>query len=135
MLLFGINVMLRMPVSKITSRSPDHPAASFFYPGLSSLPTIAVYTLSLVKQFNSGRKLDQAQTDCFVNPTDDLLEEKGKEEKNDSNSKGKETDLVTISTFDVTISNALGGNEKMFNGTVSPQRGRAKFVIKLKLLS
>ena len=42
------------PVTRITNLSPSHPAASFYYPELKSLPTIARYVFSKVQEFGPG---------------------------------------------------------------------------------
>jgi len=42
----------REEVTMITNTSPSHPASSFFYPHLSSLPTIATYSLHKLHEYS-----------------------------------------------------------------------------------
>ena len=66
----------RDPVKMISSQSPNHPAASFFYPDLDSLPVIATYTFTKVKQFSTT---DRLKSDKCI--SSDSLDAESKNEK------------------------------------------------------
>ena len=87
--------MLRSPVSVIRSRSPDHPASSFYYPDTDQLPTILTYTLHKVNEFSSV-KLETKQN----------CPRPGHSHSASANIKSEnvsDSELVTISSFDVSV--------------------------------
>ena len=75
-------------VERITHLSPSHPAASFYYPHLDSLPTLARYVFTKVQEFGGH----QGGKECR-GPAGDLTTDSGQLEES----------LVTIETFDVRV--------------------------------
>ncbi|KAG7280883.1 hypothetical protein CRUP_035193 [Coryphaenoides rupestris] len=63
-------------VMQITSSFPSHPANSFFYPRLKSLPPIAKVTLTKIKKTNQIISLPVEPTQSNQLPTDNEIEEK-----------------------------------------------------------
>lgn len=61
---------------QITSSCPSHPANSFFYPRLKSLPPIAKVTLTKIKKTNQIISLPVEPTQSNQLPTDNEIEEK-----------------------------------------------------------
>ena len=109
----------RDPVKMISSQSPNHPAASFYYPDLDSLPVIATYTFTKIEQFST---IDSLKSDKCIS---EVLDANTKNEKhfekkeNVTNShKLAEDNFVTITSFDVTVKhpltdiNSRGGRNK-----------------------
>ena len=92
-------------VTKITNTSPNHPAASFYYPELNKLPLIARYSFRKIQEFNT----DQLKSDyCGKNNNNKNENIKTTNEDNKKEEKdNKADDFVTITTFDVTIKHPL----------------------------
>jgi len=57
----------RGEVFPITSQFPQHPAGSFHYPHLDHLPTIAVYTLTKLREYTLHVKADDAISETAKN--------------------------------------------------------------------
>ena len=96
---FGV---FRAPISEITNVSPQHPAASFYYPDLSKLPTIAKYSFNKIKEFSTNSlSIDHCKNDIFNNNKNNT------EKKVIHDTNEKKDDFVTITTFDVTINHPL----------------------------
>jgi len=57
----------RGEVFHITSQFPQHPAGSFHYPHLHTLPTIAVYTLTKLREYTLHEKEDDAISETAKN--------------------------------------------------------------------
>jgi len=57
----------RGEVFPITSQFPQHPAGSFHYPHLDNLPTIAVYTLTKLREYTLHVKADDAISETAKN--------------------------------------------------------------------
>jgi len=54
-------------VEKIEANRPNHPANSFFYPNLTSLPTIATFRFIKVRlRFQQLRNRSQAARECIL---------------------------------------------------------------------
>ena len=102
----------RDPVTRITNLSPSHPAASFYYPDLQSLPTIARYVFAKVQEFGpvepqGGHGCSQEKTTTTPAPA--------------PAAPTTETEnFVTIETFDVTVKHPL--DRKKFKYEIVKER-------------
>ena len=98
----------RDPVKMISSQSPNHPAASFYYPDLDSLPVIATYTFIKIKQFSTTDLLKSDKCTSEILDAESKNEKHFEKEENVTNSnKLAEDNFVTITTFDVTVKHPL----------------------------
>ena len=86
-------------VEKITNLSPSHPAASFYYPHLTSLPTIARYVFTKVAEF--GGAGPEERVDCSQGHQENITDHSHRDNES----------LVTIETFDVTVTHPLDKKE------------------------
>jgi len=104
----------RDPVKMISSQSPNHPAASFYYPDLDSLPVIATYTFTKIEQFST---IDSLKSDKCITNTKNEKHFESRENVTNSH-KLAEDNFVTITSFDVTVKhpltdiNSRGGRNK-----------------------
>ena len=90
----------RGPVKKITHLSPAHPAASFYYPHLTNLPSIARYVFTKVGEFGDTRGPEEG-ADCSQGPRKNITDY----------SQVDNESIVTIETFDVTVTHPLDKKE------------------------
>jgi len=109
----------RGEVFHITSQFPQHPAGSFHYPHLDTLPTIAVYTLTKLREYTLHEKDDNAvsETAKIINTTvkdvnvDDAIESKQRNKfrydviNKDSNKTEDILDFVPITRKDKQTAN------------------------------